>query len=75
MFDRESLNQAVHQALIDTPDIPHDATGAFVLVANETGLHAVTAVKIGERWNVAAEFSYAGTRESIGYGVQVKGHF
>jgi hypothetical protein len=76
MFDPAALTAVVQRVLANSPDIPEDHHGAFLTVANEQGIRAVIAMKIGDEWRIQADVAHAWHAGStITYGVQVSGTF
>ena len=76
MFDPAALTAVVQRVLVNSPDIPENHRGAFLTVANEQGIRAVIAVKIGDDWTIKADIAHAWHADSkITYGVQVQGTF
>ena len=75
LFDDRALAQVVERTLRDAP-IPDEKRGAFVTVANATGIKAAIAIKVDDCWQVHA---YAerlwGKDEPITYGVAIQGTF
>lgn len=73
-FSPEALELAVQRTLQDSPIVPEGARGAFVVVANQDGIRAVTAVKIEDRWQMEAVVSHGWHEgDTLEYGVQIKG--
>jgi hypothetical protein len=52
-----AIQQAVQQA-IAADDIPADKRGAFILVTDATGVHAVLAARVDEHWTIRAGFQH-----------------
>jgi hypothetical protein len=76
MFDPAALEAVVQRVLATTPEIPENHRGAFLTVANEQGIRAVIAVKVGDEWTIKADIAHAWHADSkITYGVQVTGTF
>ncbi len=76
MFDPAALEAVVRRTLAASPDIPEDHHGAFLTVANEQGIRAVIALRVGDDWQIRADVAHAWHAGStITYGVQVTGTF
>jgi hypothetical protein len=52
-----AVQQAVHAA-IAAAEIPADKRGAFVLVADTTGVHAILAARVNDRWTIRAGLTH-----------------
>jgi hypothetical protein len=75
-FDPKALELAVQRTLHESPDVPDDAKGAFLVVANQDGIKAVTAIKIDDRWRVEGVVSHGWHEgDTLEYGVSVRGTF
>lgn len=75
LFDPSpTIENAVRKALADKPDIPVEHHGAVVLVANQDGIHAVAAIRVGKDWDIGAGFSYDHAH-GLAYSAEVMGTF
>ncbi len=76
MFDPAALDAVVSRVLLNTPDIPEGHHGAFVTVANQDGIRAAIAIKVGDEWHVEASVSHGWHDGSaVAYGAKVTGTF
>lgn len=75
MFDQAALNAVVKKTLDENVTIPEGARGAFVLVANNDGIKAVTALKIKGDWQIRGVVEYDRADNDVQYGVSVTGTF
>jgi hypothetical protein len=74
LFDPDALAAVVHRTLVESPDIPDGAHGAFLLVADQESAKAVVAVRVADGWKIEAmiETPWTDVRR-VQVGVAVKG--
>jgi hypothetical protein len=75
VVDPAAIQHLVARALAASPDIPEDAHGAFLTVANQESLKAVIAVRLHGDWTVQSVVEHAWGSKTVAVGVVISGTF
>jgi hypothetical protein len=72
MFGPDELKKSIEDTLNSTITIPDGHKGAFVTIADLSGVHVAVAAKVGKGWIVEGEVAYLPHAGGLETGVKIQ---